>query len=93
MFQRKSKTRKPVRPADRPEGLNQWRTVRAEAQASACTLNFNPDGRVVQAVVCKTVEAGAIPARDSNHSSLIGKKMRDEVLNEMGAPAGGIQFV
>ena len=39
--------------------------MQAEAKASACALNFYPVGRAVQAAVCKTAEAGAIPARDS----------------------------
>src|SRR5438128_677037 len=35
------------------------------AKASTCTFNFYPVSRAVQAAVCKTPEAGAIPARDS----------------------------
>src|SRR5437667_7672492 len=41
-------------------------TTQAGAKASACTFNFYPVGRAVQAAVCKTAEAGAIPARDSS---------------------------
>ena len=39
-------------------------------KASACTFNFYPVGRATQAAVCKTAEAGAIPARDSISSSI-----------------------
>ena len=39
--------------------------MQAEVKASACTFNFYPVGRLAQAAVFKTAEAGAIPARDS----------------------------
>ena len=44
-------------------------TTRAEAKISART-EFHPVGRAAQAAVCKTAEAGAIPARDSILSSI-----------------------
>src|SRR5258706_7320181 len=40
-------------------------TMPTEAKACVGTFNFYPVGRAVQAAVCKTAEAGAIPARDS----------------------------
>jgi hypothetical protein len=40
-------------------------TKRAEAKTSARTSILHPVGRAVQAAVCRTAEAGAIPARDS----------------------------
>ena len=44
--------------------------MRAEAKISARAFHFNPVGRAAQAAVCKTVEAGATPARDSNSSGI-----------------------
>src|SRR6266545_804505 len=45
-------------------------TTQAGAKASVSTFNFYPVGRAVQAAVCRTAEAGAIPARDSISSSI-----------------------
>src|SRR5437899_6471343 len=39
---------------------------RVDAKAAAHAANFYPVGRAAQAAVCKTAEAGATPARDSN---------------------------
>ena len=44
--------------------------TRAEANASVRTLISHPVGRAVQAAVCKTAEAGAIPAWDSISSGI-----------------------
>jgi hypothetical protein len=49
-------------------------TTRVEANASACTFNSYPVGRAVQAAVCKTAEAGAIPARDSISSGISAER-------------------
>ena len=59
-------------------------TTRAEAKVSVRTLISNPVGRAVQAAVCKTAEAFAIPARDSilNHR-LKGGNMRIHILSDL----------
>ena len=44
--------------------------MRAEAKVSVRTSISYPVGRAVQAAVCKTAEAGAIPARDSISSGI-----------------------
>ena len=44
--------------------------TRAWAKAPACLFNFCPVGRAAQAVVCKTTQAGATPARDSISSGI-----------------------
>src|SRR6266446_5433143 len=51
-------------------------TTRAGANVPPADLIFCPVGRVVQAAVCKTAEAGAIPARDSNLVEMNGLASR-----------------
>src|ERR1017187_9653673 len=55
-----------VRNFGRFKEVTEVANTRAEANASVHTLISHPVGRAVQAAVCKTAEAGAIPAWDSS---------------------------
>ncbi len=59
-----------------PRRQHSWAEAIASAQHSALSILHSafrcPVGRAAQAAVCKTVQVGATPARDSNFISSIG---------------------